>query len=99
MPKKNWHTTLLFWRGSFTKTEERRERRWEKKEKNNGSSESYQSMEVITCHLIRKPPIKTISTPLRKVIIESWKKPYAPPQYDGFFNMLKARMPWGRVML
>jgi hypothetical protein len=70
---------LLFWRGSFTKIEERRERRWEKKEKNNGSSEPYRSVDIITRHLIRKPPVKTISTPLTKVIIESWKKSYAPP--------------------
>jgi hypothetical protein len=70
---------LLFWSGSFTKIEERRERRWEKKEKNNGLSEPYRSVDIITRHLIRKPPVKTISTPLTKVIIESWKKSYAPP--------------------
>jgi len=56
----------------------RGEREDEKKIKNNGSTEPYRSVDVITRHLIRKPPVKTILTPLTKVIIESWKKSYAP---------------------
>jgi hypothetical protein len=36
----------------------------------------------------KKTLVKKILIPPKKAIVESWKKPYTPPRYGGFLNMM-----------